>query len=236
MAAPAAAAAAVSPGSLAGLARLLQAAGAAGFSSNEIQSLISSVTPPVTPEVTSAPPGTNRQLIGSVLSGVGGLGSGFGIGSLLQGPRVDVDRPVSKYFIDPGFLLESQRYTADEAFKRQVLEFLTLGTYQAPFELESPAALQTRIEEMRQREANALNEREIAKLQAQGEVNKAIQNIITAGTVETERQRGLSNVQQQRVASSYTLAQDLLNRTVDNLMRVPSSSAAANLANVPTIS
>jgi len=211
-------------------------------------SLVQGASPdPVSEPSRSAPPGTNRQLLASLLGGGSALG-GQAVLDYLRGPTVGDRAPSNPYWIPFTDLREYQRFAGQEAFNRFLANLFTLGQYKPPYEIESPNDYQARIEAMRQREAYALNDRKIKEIQANRDYDVAIQNIISRADIAREniikereiakqREVGLANVASQKTLSAYDTAKGLLDSTITNLLgSVPSSSAASSLALLPTVS
>ena len=138
----------------------------------------------------------------------------------------------SKYFIDPRIYKDLQDR---ERRQQQWAAFDQLFGRGAPIQ-RADESLAT-LEALKQREASAYNERELARIQLEGQINRALrelelakglqqQGIVTSGDIIRQETASLGDIQRQRVQSSYDTAKQLLNTAIQN-MTVPQDLAGS---------
>jgi hypothetical protein len=212
------------------------------------------IAPDVATKILQRLPGTKRDALGTVFSGIGTIGGGLGIATsvpeilkLFTGGSANAATsppPASStgsYMLDPATDISYEDRYRREMFNRALAEsipFLNIDLGPAPM---SPEEFRAANEARRQREAESLSARELEKISRQRGFDVTIENIAKAAQIEQARLEaealiraqelasaaemrkaeltGLANVQQERLKSSYGLAQGVLENAIQNILQ-----------------
>lgn len=166
-----------------------------------------------------------RDILGS-LAGGGAASLGIDAASRLLGggtaaapaaPAAEPSDPRGKYFDQPVDYMAYERWYQNEMYKRGILR--GLGMEPSSPDPISPQEFRLQTEAIRERQAQSLTEREMAKEGQKLEAEILKERIMRGALSDIAEMQGLAAIQQERLKGSYGMAQGVLENAIENVLK-----------------
>lgn len=132
-------------------------------------------------------------------------------------PVAEPSDPKGKYFDQPVDYMAYERWYQNEMYKRGILR--GLGMEPSSPDPISPQEFRLQTEAIRERQAQSLTEREMAKEAQKLEAEILRERIMRGGLENIAEMQGLAAIQQERLKGSYGMAQGVLENAIENVLK-----------------